>query len=179
MLSQRYTHFRGFWFVLLGKIVVLCVAIRSVCFLLWLVWLSGLSASLWTKGSPIRFLVRSHPWVTGQVPSGGAGEATTASLSPSFLLSLKIKSFFKKCVFLTFIPIAFSIMHIILDLGQRVSWRMVSHCYFNLYFFDEYWGVATLSLFLNLTTMCTGLLGYSGDYFIKTASSKIQRSKSK
>ena len=36
----------------------------------WLVWLSGLSAGLQTKGSPVRFLVRAHAWVAGQVPSG-------------------------------------------------------------------------------------------------------------
>ena len=35
----------------------------------WLVWLSGLSASLQTKGSQVRFPVRAHAWVVGQVPS--------------------------------------------------------------------------------------------------------------
>ena len=44
----------------------------------WLVWLSGLSAGLQTKGSPVRFPVRAHLWVVGQVPSRGReGEATT------------------------------------------------------------------------------------------------------
>ena len=33
-----------------------------------LVWLSGLSAS---RGLPLRFLVRPHTWVVGQVPSRG------------------------------------------------------------------------------------------------------------
>ena len=37
----------------------------------WLWWLSGLSASLHTKGSQVRFLVRAHAWVVGQVPSWG------------------------------------------------------------------------------------------------------------
>ena len=37
----------------------------------WLVWLSGLSASLQTKGSPVQFLVRAHAWLGGQVPSWG------------------------------------------------------------------------------------------------------------
>ena len=37
----------------------------------WLVWLSGLSASLQTKGSPVQFPVRAHAWVVGQVPSRG------------------------------------------------------------------------------------------------------------
>ena len=38
---------------------------------LWLVWLSGLSADLQTKGSPVRFPVRARAWVAGQVPSRG------------------------------------------------------------------------------------------------------------
>ena len=37
----------------------------------WLVWLSGLSASLQTEGLPIRFLVRAHAWVLGLVPGSG------------------------------------------------------------------------------------------------------------
>ena len=54
----------------------------------WLVWLNGLSASLWTKGSLVWFPVRAHAWVAGQTPLGGAWEATThwcfsPSLSPS------------------------------------------------------------------------------------------------
>ena len=36
-----------------------------------LVWLSGLSAGLWPKGSLVWFLVRTHAWVAGQVPSMG------------------------------------------------------------------------------------------------------------
>ena len=36
-----------------------------------LVWLSGLSTNLKTKGSPVRFPDRAHAWVAGQVPSGG------------------------------------------------------------------------------------------------------------
>ena len=35
----------------------------------WLVWLSGLSAGLQTKGSLVRFPVRTHAWVAGQVLS--------------------------------------------------------------------------------------------------------------
>ena len=41
----------------------------------WLVWLSGLSASLQTRGSLVWFPVRAPSWVSGQVPSGGAREA--------------------------------------------------------------------------------------------------------
>ena len=42
--------------------------------LIWLVWLSGLSASLQTKGSLVLFPVRAHAWVVGQVPTKGACE---------------------------------------------------------------------------------------------------------
>ena len=34
----------------------------------WLVWLSGLSAGLRTKGLLVQFPVRAHAWVAGQVP---------------------------------------------------------------------------------------------------------------
>ena len=37
----------------------------------WLVWLSVLRAALWIKGSLVRFSVRAHAWVAGQVPSRG------------------------------------------------------------------------------------------------------------
>ena len=37
----------------------------------WLLWLSGLSASLRTKGSLVLFPVRAHAWVAGQVPNRG------------------------------------------------------------------------------------------------------------
>ena len=37
-------------------------------------WLSGLSASPQTKGSPIQVPVRAHDWVAGQTPSKGACE---------------------------------------------------------------------------------------------------------
>ena len=40
----------------------------------WLVWLSGLNASLRTKGSPVRFPVRAHAGVVGQVPSRGPSD---------------------------------------------------------------------------------------------------------
>ena len=66
---------------------------------LWLVWLSGLSAGLWTKGSQVLFPVRAHVWVPGSVPVELVQEATdqcfsltsmflSLSLSPSFLLPL-------------------------------------------------------------------------------------------
>ena len=60
----------------------------------WLLWLSGLSTSLQTERSPVRFLVRAHAWVASQVPSSGcvSGNHTLlfVSLSPSLPLSLKI-----------------------------------------------------------------------------------------
>ena len=44
----------------------------------WLVWLSGLSTGLRTKGSPVQFLVRAHAWVVVPAASGGdVREATT------------------------------------------------------------------------------------------------------
>ena len=54
----------------------------------WLVWLSGLSASLQTKGLQVLFPVRAHAWVVGQVPSRGCsrGNHTLMHLSLSFSL---------------------------------------------------------------------------------------------
>ena len=52
----------------------------------WLVWLSGLSDSLRIKGLPVRFSVRAHAWVSGQVPSRGRmrGNHTVMFRSLSF-----------------------------------------------------------------------------------------------
>ena len=70
----------------------------------WLVWLSGLSASLQTKRSPVGFPVGAQAWVAGQVPFWGRARGDQSmyllhmdvSLS-LFLISLKInKIFFKK-----------------------------------------------------------------------------------
>ena len=54
-----------------------------------LVWLSGLSASLQTKGSLVRFLVGAHAWVVDMVPGGGCmrDNHTLMFLSLSFPLS--------------------------------------------------------------------------------------------
>ena len=54
----------------------------------WLVWLSGLSAGLWTKGLQVRFRVRAHAWVVGQAPRRGCerGNYTLMFLSRSFSL---------------------------------------------------------------------------------------------
>ena len=53
-----------------------------------LVGLSGLSASLRTKGLPVRFPVRAHAWVVGRVPSRGCarGNHTLMLLFLSFPL---------------------------------------------------------------------------------------------
>ena len=47
----------------------------------WLVWLSGLSASLQIQRSLIPFPVRTHAWVAGQVPSRGRVWEATMYLS--------------------------------------------------------------------------------------------------
>ena len=68
----------------------------------WLVWLSGLSASMQIKGLPVQFPVRANTWVVARSPEGGIRKATThwcfsPSLSPSFPLSEnKINKIFKK-----------------------------------------------------------------------------------
>ena len=53
-----------------------------------LVWLSGLSSSLQTKGSPVQLPVRAHAWVTGQVSNKEhmRGNRTLMFLSLSFSL---------------------------------------------------------------------------------------------
>ena len=52
----------------------------------WLVWLSGLSASLKTKGSPVRFQVRAHALVCGPGHQSGTRERQPHSVSlPLFL----------------------------------------------------------------------------------------------
>ena len=65
----------------------------------WLVCLSGLSTSLRTKGWQVRFPVRAHAWVAGQVPCGGCvgGSHTLMFLSLSLPLSKNkyVKSFKK------------------------------------------------------------------------------------
>ena len=61
----------------------------------WLMWLSVLSNSQQTKGSPVQFPVRAHAWVMGQVSSRGRlrGNHTLMFLSLSFsLLSLLSKN---------------------------------------------------------------------------------------
>ena len=71
----------------------------------WLVWPSGLSASLQTKESQVRFPVGAQAWVAGQVPSRGCARGNHTlmflSLPFSFPSSLKINKqnlFFKRSV---------------------------------------------------------------------------------
>ena len=63
-----------------------------------MVWLSGLSTILWTKRSLVRFPVRAHACVAGQVPSGGRARGNHTlmflSLSLSFSSPLKINKIF-------------------------------------------------------------------------------------
>ena len=71
--------------------VTLCNTHKNYCIIMpWLVWLSGLSASLWTKMSLVWFPVRAHAWVVGQVPGWECARGdqsmyphTSPSLSPS------------------------------------------------------------------------------------------------
>ena len=66
--------------------------LSKINFLPWLVWLSGLCARLWTKGSLVRCPVRAHAWIAGQVPSKGRmrGNHTLMFLSLSFSLSFPL-----------------------------------------------------------------------------------------
>ena len=47
----------------------------------WLVWLSGLSTRLQSKGLLVQFPIRAHAWVVGSVPSQGACERHLIILS--------------------------------------------------------------------------------------------------
>ena len=53
----------------------------------WLMWLSGLSAGLRTKGSLVQFPIRAHAWVADQAPNRGSWRGNHALmflfLSPS------------------------------------------------------------------------------------------------
>ena len=53
-----------------------------------LVWLSGLSTGLRSRGSLVQFPVRAHAWVAGPVPSRGRmrGSHTLMFLSLCFFL---------------------------------------------------------------------------------------------
>ena len=59
----------------------------------WLMWLSGLSTGLQTKGSLVQFPVRVHAWVVGQVPNRGRvrGKHALMLLSLSFSLPSPLK----------------------------------------------------------------------------------------
>ena len=60
----------------------------------WLVWLSGLSASLWYKGSLVQFPVRAHAWVLGHVPSTGYMRGNCTLM---FKKKSRWRNFFKSC----------------------------------------------------------------------------------
>ena len=68
----------------------------------WLVWLSGLSNGLQSKGLLLRSPVRAHAWVAGWIPSWGSMRGNHTLMFLSLFLSpfpsLKIKYFFKNKV---------------------------------------------------------------------------------
>ena len=75
-----------------------CCNLKSLCKIrsyIWLVWLSGLSASLLTKGLLVQFPVRVHAWVAVQVPKRGHSRGKHTLMfpcpSPTFPFSLKRK----------------------------------------------------------------------------------------
>ena len=53
------------------QFILLLYKIEKILSQPWLVWLSGLSVSLRTEGSPVRFPFRVRAWVVGWVPSWG------------------------------------------------------------------------------------------------------------
>ena len=82
-----------------------CISIgglKNMTMMPGLVWFSGLSAGLRTKGSPVRFPVRTHAWVVGQVPSRGCARGNhTLTFLSLFLLpfpSLKIMTMMALCL---------------------------------------------------------------------------------
>ena len=56
----------------------------------WLVWLSGLSAGLWTWGLIVSHTVRAHVWVASQVPSQGCTRGNITLMFLSFSPSLTL-----------------------------------------------------------------------------------------
>ena len=58
--------------LILPNIKLACKATTIKTVWPWLVWLSGLGVVLQIKRSPVRFPVRTHAWVAGQVPSRGS-----------------------------------------------------------------------------------------------------------
>ena len=61
---------------------------KLIIFLHRLVRLSGLNTSLQTKESPIRFPVRAHAWVVGQVPRREHARGNYTLMFPSLSFSL-------------------------------------------------------------------------------------------
>ena len=72
----------------ISPVVLDSTTLQKYCREPWMVWLSGLSTGLTTKGSRGGFPVRAHAWVVGQVPSRGhiKGNRTLMFLSLSFSL---------------------------------------------------------------------------------------------
>ena len=82
--------------------------LKKRLFLPWLVWLSGLSTGLQTKGSLVWFPAGAHAWVTrAWSPVEGAWEPSThwcssPSLSSTLPLCLKINKILEKGLFSIF-----------------------------------------------------------------------------
>ena len=77
--------------LLTGQVGYYChLLIRNICIVPWLVWLSGLSVSLQSKGSLVWFPVRAHAWVAGQVPSRGHTRGNHTLMFLSLLSPQKI-----------------------------------------------------------------------------------------
>ena len=77
------------------------IGVHNTPILPWLVWLSGLSAGLWTERSPVRSPVEAHAWVAGQIPLGGVWEANDWYLDCYLSLrSMFLSSFIQDFIYL-------------------------------------------------------------------------------
>ena len=86
-LDNTYSYvvtFKGYW----EAVQSLSLHSQKIVDEPWLVWLSGLSTGLGTKGLRVQFPVRAYVWVAGQLPSRVhmRGNHTFIFLSHSFSL---------------------------------------------------------------------------------------------
>ena len=93
-LSTRCTFICYYWLksvILTWPVLASPIPLKEKVISPWLVWLSGLSPGLQTKGSRVQFSVRAHAWVAGQALSRGRPRANHTlmflSLSSSLPLS--------------------------------------------------------------------------------------------
>ena len=99
----------------------------------WLVWLSGLSASLQTKGLLVQFPVRAHAWIAGQVSGGRVYErqphidvSLSPSLPPSLPIRLKINKIFKKTKKCQFFRYTHEVPKSVKNWPRLLIWRVVN-----------------------------------------------------